>query len=70
MNIQPLDGFGGRLFTERVLQGLTREELAVKSRLSIKSLTRYEDGAHKPSLPLLYALCKALKVKSSSLLGF
>lgn len=54
----------------RGLAGLTQEELAHRSGVTLASINRIERGqVNKPHKPTLLALCKALKVSLEVLKG-
>src|SRR5580693_7763649 len=54
---------------ERGRSGLTLEQLAQRSELSIAHLSRLESGDRQPSLAALFSLSRALRVPLTALLG-
>jgi len=54
----------------RKLKGLTQEELAHASGLSVMSIRRYEGGERFPSEETLSRIASALQVSISSFIGF
>ena len=64
-----LNEFARRLVYYRYKKGLTQEELANKSGVSIQSLYRYEHGWYYPNVLLLQYMCTVLDVPSNDLVG-
>ena len=54
---------------ERIRAGLTLEQLALRSDLSIAHLSRLESGDRQPSIAALITLSRALGISMSALLG-
>jgi transcriptional regulator with XRE-family HTH domain len=59
---QILDGIGLRLRTLRRHRGLTLEELAATTGISVSTLSRLEAGKRRPTLDLLIPLARAHRV--------
>jgi DNA-binding NtrC family response regulator len=63
------DQLGRRIKVLRVQRSWSLKELAGASGISVSQLSSIERGAHMPSMESLLALCTALEVKPSELLG-
>lgn len=60
-----LENFGTRIRARREEIGLTQQELAAKLELAVMTIQFIEQGRRYPSLPLLFYICKALKIPVS-----
>ncbi len=61
------DKFGAHLRRLRLSRGLTQEELAELSELSVDAVRRIERGAFSPSLDTLHKLCTGLEISFRTL---
>ncbi len=57
-----LDSLGTKIRARREEMGLTQQELAEKLELAVMTIQFIEQGRRYPSLPLLFYICKALKI--------
>lgn len=64
-----LDGIGGRLRRIRQERGLTLEDLATATGLSISTLSRLESGKRRPTLDLLIPLARTHRMALDHLIG-
>lgn len=62
--------FGRRLKSLRRQRGMTQEELAVASGLSVSFIRSIEQGVHAPSFESMEAIASALDVEVKSLFYF
>jgi len=69
-NEKVLKAFGENLRKIRKQNGLTQEELAIKSDIAISSIVRIERGQLNTSICTVAKLTTALQVDNSSLLNF
>ncbi len=60
---------GERLKLLRIEKGLTLKEVAEKLNVTIRSVSRYEDGSREPSIEMLAKLCKLYNVSSDYVIG-
>lgn len=60
---------GMRIKQQRKLKGLTQEELAIKSNLSVMSIRRYESGERIAPEPVLQRIADAIGIPVSDLDG-
>lgn len=58
-----------RLKELRIERGFKLKEVAEKLNVTIRSISRYEDGSREPSLDVLISLCKLYQVSSDYILG-
>lgn len=58
-----------RIAEQRKLLGLNQEELATKLNISQKSISKYENGARRPSYEVLIAMADIFGVSTDYLLG-
>lgn len=58
-----------RLKELRVERGLKLKEVAERLNVTIRSISRYEDGTREPSVELIIKFCKLYGVSSDYLLG-
>lgn len=65
-----LEGFGNSVRRYRKAMKLSQEELAYEIGRDPRSVVAIENGNRNPTLQTIYKLCKALRIKSSSLLPF
>jgi len=61
------DAFGAHIRMLRRSRGLTQEELAERSELSVDAIRRIERDAFSPSLETLRKLCKGLDISLRTL---
>ncbi|WP_328470716.1 helix-turn-helix transcriptional regulator [Actinoplanes sp. NBC_00393] len=66
---QLLDGIGPRLRRIRQDRGLTLEDLAGPTGLSVSTLSRLEAGKRRPTLDLLIPLARAYRMALDNLIG-
>ncbi len=64
-----LTSIAANLHEERIRAGLTLEQLALRSELSVAHLSRLESGARQPSVAALIGLSRALGISMAALLG-
>ena len=57
-----LENLGTRIRTRREEMGLTQLELAERLELAVMTIQFIEQGRRYPSLPLLFYICKVLKI--------
>lgn len=60
--------FSENLRTIRHNAGISQEELSVKLNIARSSISKYENGTQQPSIEVLQAICKYLKVSADELL--
>lgn len=60
--------FSENLRTLRHNAGISQEELSVKLNIARSSISKYENGTQQPSIEVLQAICKYLKVSADELL--
>lgn len=60
---------GKRVAAQRKLLGWTQDELAERMNVDAETISRFERGAHLPSLPTLQRLANALRVEIGELLS-
>ena len=65
----PRKAFGKTLHRYRVKRGLTQEQLADLTQLSVSTISRFECGRIIPDLPTLVVLAANLEVDFNTLLG-
>lgn len=53
---------GKRLYEARTLKGMTIEELAEKTQISVETLRNYENGTQIPHFSQIYKICEALEL--------
>lgn len=53
----------------RIERGLKLKEVAEKLNVTIRSISRYEDGSREPSVEMIKKFCKLYDVTSDYLLG-
>lgn len=58
-----------RLKEIRIEQGIRLKDVAEQLNVTIRTISRYEDGSREPSLDMLIKFCKLYKVSSDYLLG-
>ena len=58
-----------RLKELRVERGLKLREVAAHLNVTIRAISRYEDGTREPSLEMLVKFCKLYDVSSVYILG-
>jgi DNA-binding XRE family transcriptional regulator len=61
---------GRKIKTTRAVRKITQEDLAELIDMDVRSVIAIESGDRNPTLKTIYKICKALKVRSSELLGF
>lgn len=60
---------GERLKQLRFERGLKLKEVAASLNVTVRSISRYEDGTREPSLEMLVKFCKLYDVSADYLLG-
>lgn len=60
---------GTKLKALRVEKGYKLREVAAQFNVTIRAISRYEDGTREPSLDLLAGFCKFYDVSADYLLG-
>lgn len=60
-----LENLGTKIRARREEMGLTQQELAERLELAVMTVQFIEQGRRYPSLPLLFYICKALKIPVS-----
>lgn len=58
-----------RLKELRIERGLKLKEVAEQLNVTIRSISRYEDGTREPSVEMIVKFCKLYEVSSDYLLG-
>lgn len=58
-----------RLKQLRIERGLKLKEVAEQLNVTIRSISRYEDGTREPSVEMIIKFCKLYEVTSDYLLG-
>lgn len=58
-----------RLKELRIERGLKLKEVAERLNVTIRSISRYEDGSREPSVDLIVKFCKLYDVSADYLLG-
>lgn len=58
-----------RLKQLRIERGLRLKEVAEQLNVTIRSISRYEDGTREPSVEIIIKFCKLYDVTSDYLLG-
>ncbi len=58
-----------RLKELRIERGLKLKEVAERLNVTIRSISRYEDGTREPSVDLIVKFCKLYDVSADYLLG-
>lgn len=58
-----------RLKQLRIERGLKLKEVAEQLNVTIRSISRYEDGTREPSVEMIIKFCKLYDVTSDYLLG-
>ena len=53
----------------RIERGLKLKEVAERLNVTIRSISRYEDGTREPSVDLIVKFCKLYDVSADYLLG-
>ncbi len=62
--------FGKSIREIREQKGLSQEEVAQMSKISVTYYAGIERGEENPTISVVESICKALKVKSSEVLSF
>ncbi len=62
--------FGNNLKKIRLSKGLSQEELANSSDVSLPQITRIENGKINPTLCTIKSLAKGLEIQTKDLFGF
>ena len=65
----PFKLFGERLMRTRLQQDLTREELSIRSGLTLGAVERYEEGTRTPTVQTVQMLARFFKVSAAYLAG-
>lgn len=60
---------GERLKELRVKRGLKLKDVATALDVTIRSVSRYEDGSREPSCEMIVKFCKLYEVSADYLLG-
>lgn len=60
---------GNRLKQTRITRGLTQQDLAERSNIALRNLTRYENDASDPGGDVLLQLARALETSVDYLVG-
>lgn len=60
---------GERLKELRVKRGLKLKDVAAALDVTIRSISRYEDGTREPSVEMIVKFCKLYEVSADYLLG-
>lgn len=60
---------GERLKELRVKRGLKLKDVAAALDVTIRSISRYEDGTREPSIEMVVKFCKLYEVSADYLLG-
>lgn len=68
LSTQVATALADTLRTERVARGLTQEQLAAESSISVQLVRRLEAGTSNPTLGTLEAVSSTLEMKMSELL--
>lgn len=58
-----------RLKQLRIERGLKLKEVAEKLNVTIRTISRYEDGTREPSVELIVKFCELYEVSADYLLG-
>ena len=66
---EKLPGFGKRLREDRLLVGMTQQQIADAVGVTLRTYQRYESGDTEPSLYDLVSLCIVLSTTPDRLLG-